>query len=399
MLPLIYGLKLEICKTRRTAVRGTLLHLAGLTLSASLTSRVLHTGVIQQNAGSDGTVPIKAEDFDETTPQSSHERQLATEMAGFSGTGSIQAVNAHAQTSTFTTENRRRMSAHERRRRNVSPGSQTDSTRCFCRFVPHGRASLRRKELQNLALWRCAQIWFEAEDYDERNPDTEEFYPVVDAAGAFGKAITRTGEAGGMIRWTFDIGAAGGKGGTWYFWARIINPANSSDYMLVEGDPGDPTIPTGPPFPGGTGPAPFVDTDDRIFEGDYGPPWAWGQAWDPEGHVKELRDGENTMYIFHRQGNDTVFWDAFVWTDSPDYVPTDADYQNATAVLPDTVTNPSPASGATDVPREVVLSWTQGAPGRPVRRICRNRFRRGRPGNHRDGQRLPRPHRSERLRF
>jgi hypothetical protein len=207
------------------------------------------------------------------------------------------------------------------------------------------------------------QIWFEAEDYDERNPDTEEFFPVVDAAGAFGKAITRAGDAGGMIRWTFDISAAGGKRGTWYFWARLINPGNTSDYMLVEGDPGDPTIPTGPPFPGGSGAAPFVDADDRIFEGDFGPPWAWGQGWDPEGHVKELQDGENTMYIFHRQGNDTVFWDVFVWTDSPDYVPTDEDYQNATKVLPDRVLNPRPASEAADVPRDVVLSWTQAGPG------------------------------------
>ncbi|MFH1716068.1 MAG: hypothetical protein ABIF19_01845, partial [Planctomycetota bacterium] len=95
------------------------------------------------------------------------------------------------------------------------------------------------------------QIWFEAEDFDERNPAGEQYYPVVNADGAFGKAITRAGGAGGMIRWTFDIKAAGGKGGTWYFWARQINPSNQSDYMLVEGDPGDAQIPTGPPFPGG----------------------------------------------------------------------------------------------------------------------------------------------------
>jgi len=30
------------------------------------------------------------------------------------------------------------------------------------------------------------QVWFEAEDYDERNPNTDQYYPVVDAAGAFG---------------------------------------------------------------------------------------------------------------------------------------------------------------------------------------------------------------------
>jgi len=206
------------------------------------------------------------------------------------------------------------------------------------------------------------QIWFEAEDYDERNPDTNQFYQVVTSAGAFGKAITRAGGAGGMIRWTFDISAAGGKGGTWYFWGRLINPSNSSDYMLVKGDPGDPVIPDKAPFPGGSGSAPFDDTDDRIFEIDV-PAWQWAQGWDPEGHVKELQNGENTMYIFHRQGNETVFWDAFMWTDSAAYVPTDADYQKATAVLPGRATNPSPANEAADVLREVTLSWTPAEAG------------------------------------
>jgi len=59
------------------------------------------------------------------------------------------------------------------------------------------------------------QIWFEAEDFDERDPPTDQYYSVVDEAGAFGKAINRAGGRGGMIRWTFDISAAGGKGGTW----------------------------------------------------------------------------------------------------------------------------------------------------------------------------------------
>ena len=203
------------------------------------------------------------------------------------------------------------------------------------------------------------QIWFEAEDYDERNPDTDQYYPVVDADGAFGRAVTRTGSAGGMIRWTFDISAAGGKAGTWYFWGRVINPSNASDYMLVEGDPGDATIPTGPPFPGGSGTAPFDDADDRIFENDM-PTWQWAQGWDPEGHVKELHNGKNTMYVFHRQGDATVFWDVFVWTDDPDYQPTDDDYRNATALVPGTAFNPGPGGGATDVPVDVALSWSAG---------------------------------------
>jgi hypothetical protein len=207
------------------------------------------------------------------------------------------------------------------------------------------------------------QIWFEAEDYDERNPDTNAYYPVVDAAGAFGKAITRTGSAGGMIRWTFDISTAGGKGGTWYFWGRVINPGNTSDYMLVKGDPGDPVIPSGPPFPGNDGAAPFTNAHDRIFEETDGPPWTWCLAGHEEGHTKQLQNGENTMYVFHRQGDSTVFWDVFVWTDNPDYVPTDKDYQNATIVLPGRALNPSPANEATDVLRNVTLSWTPATSG------------------------------------
>jgi hypothetical protein len=93
------------------------------------------------------------------------------------------------------------------------------------------------------------QIWFEAEDFDERNPDEADYAPVVDMDGAFGKAVGRTGASGGMMRWTFDISAAGGKGGTWYFWGRVLNPNNRSDFMLIEGDPGDMPFPRGRPSP------------------------------------------------------------------------------------------------------------------------------------------------------
>ncbi|MDA1190699.1 MAG: hypothetical protein O3A46_03330 [Candidatus Poribacteria bacterium] len=39
------------------------------------------------------------------------------------------------------------------------------------------------------------QIWFEAEDYDERNPDTEEYFVVADGAGAYGRVVTRVSAA------------------------------------------------------------------------------------------------------------------------------------------------------------------------------------------------------------
>jgi hypothetical protein len=183
------------------------------------------------------------------------------------------------------------------------------------------------------------QIWFEAEDYDVRDPDTDEFFPVVENADASGgKVIGRAGAEGGRISWTFDISAVGGSGGTWYLWYRGINPANSSDYMLVDGDPDDLPIPAGPPHPGGDGTAPFVNDDDRVFEANIGD-WDWASP-DPgadgtahgEGHTKELQNGVNTMHIYHRQGNDTVFKDVFMWTDVADYIPTDDDYNNAAVV-------------------------------------------------------------------
>jgi hypothetical protein len=199
------------------------------------------------------------------------------------------------------------------------------------------------------------QIWFEAEDFDERNPDTDQYYPVVDVADAFGQAITRTGGAGGMISWTFDISAAGGRAGTWYFWGRVLNPENRSDYMLVEGDPGDAEIPAGPPFPGDDGTAPFDNTDDRILE-ETTDPWGW---WgNDEGSTKELHNGQNTMYIFHRQGNETGFWDVFMWADDPVYRPSDEDYLNAITFFPGTAFKPIPADGAVLEDTWVSLNWS-----------------------------------------
>ena len=199
------------------------------------------------------------------------------------------------------------------------------------------------------------QIWFEAEDFDERNPDTDQYYPVVDAADAFGQAITRAGGAGGMISWTFDIEAVDGKGGTWYFWARVLNPNNQSDYMLVEGDQGDAEIPADPPFPGDDGTPPFVNDDDRVFEATTDP---WGWWGNDEGSTKELQNGQNTMYIFHRQGNDTGFWDVFVWSDDPGYRPTDEDYRNAITFVPGIAFNPIPADEAVLEDTWVSLNWS-----------------------------------------
>ena len=194
------------------------------------------------------------------------------------------------------------------------------------------------------------QIWFEAEDFDERDPANDSSFAVVDEPDAFGQAISSLSGTDGasMIRYTFDISKAGGKGGTWYFWGRVINPSNQSDFMLIEGHPGDP-FPIALPVSG------LVDAQ-RAFEGNAGPPWTWFADFTNAAHVKELRDGENNMVFLARQSG--ALWDVLMWTDDPDYVPTDEDYENAAAPTAGTAAGPSPSSEAIDVAREHRISWT-----------------------------------------
>ncbi|MHC4071460.1 MAG: hypothetical protein ACYTGS_05430, partial [Planctomycetota bacterium] len=199
------------------------------------------------------------------------------------------------------------------------------------------------------------QIWFEVEHYDERVPDDESSFALGNEPGAFGQSISSVGSDDGasMIRYTFNIGSAGGAGGTWYFWGRVINPDNQSDFMLVEGHPGDQV-----PF---TLPVSDLVNGQRVFEENAGSAgnWAWSGDSHNEGHTKELQDGENTMYILTRQN--TAIWDVFMWTDDPGYTPTDADYENA---LPGggfgPATRPEPEDGDMLSDTWVNLNWQPG---------------------------------------
>jgi hypothetical protein len=197
------------------------------------------------------------------------------------------------------------------------------------------------------------QIWFEAEDFDERDPDTDAGFALSDEPGAFGRSITNTSGTDGayLLRYDFDISDAGGKGGTWYFWGRVINPNNRSSFMLVDGHPGDPTPVTSLPVTG-------LVNGQRIFEQSLGDTWTWARTNHGEAHTKTLRDGLNTMYILSRE--DLGIMDVFLWTDDPDYQPTDDDYRNAKALLPGTALTPGPGAGATDAPQDALLSWEAG---------------------------------------
>ncbi|MHC4207224.1 MAG: LamG domain-containing protein, partial [Planctomycetota bacterium] len=175
--------------------------------------------------------------------------------------------------------------------------------------------------------------------------------------GAYAQSISsNSGDSGtSMISYTFNIAAAGGKGGTWYFWGRVINPDNSSDFMLVDGHPGD-EVPFSLPVGG------LVD-DQRVFEqSDLGDSWIWaptaGSAGE-EAHTKQLKDTENTMYILSRQSG--AIWDVFMWTDDAGYIPTDEDYENA---IPGggygPVLKPVPADGSFHPDTWVSLEWRPG---------------------------------------
>ncbi|MFC1716046.1 hypothetical protein ACFL6S_20415 [Candidatus Poribacteria bacterium] len=174
------------------------------------------------------------------------------------------------------------------------------------------------------------QIWFEAEAFDSRDPDSENNpgigFKRVDAEtnidlpdDTFGDALINVqGNDKIWLIYNFDISETGGKAGTWYLRARLINPGNRSEWLWMLGDDGD-KIPDVKPV--------FDKGDDRIFDANLGPPWSWMSR--TEGEMKELQDGENAMMVWHREGDTTVMWDVLLWSDNPAYSPTDDDYRNA----------------------------------------------------------------------
>jgi hypothetical protein len=175
--------------------------------------------------------------------------------------------------------------------------------------------------------WDGHQIWFEAEDFDDRSPNKNYKLGIGEKAlkptdGAFGDIVTNTGSDGWLL-YRFNISRAGGKAGKWRFVGRIINPSNASDWLWVLGDDGN-EIPEVAPN--------FVRPDHIIFENDT-PAWAWVTDGDfglDGGTINQLRDGENVMMIWYRGSNLTDQYDVFMWTDKLDYKPTDDDYINAT---------------------------------------------------------------------
>ena len=172
------------------------------------------------------------------------------------------------------------------------------------------------------------QVWFQAEDFDERDSDEVYKLGIAEKAkdpsdGAYGDIVTNAGGGKkGWLLYRFDISFAKGKKGDWRFIGRVINPNNHSDWLWVLGDDGN-KIPEVAPV--------FVRPDDIIFEENI-PVWTWkltGDFGKDGGTINELQDGENVMMIWTRGSSLEVQYDVFCWSSDLEYQPTNEHYEKA----------------------------------------------------------------------
>jgi len=88
--------------------------------------------------------------------------------------------------------------------------------------------------------------------------------------------------------------------------------------------------------------------------------WANGRYERPEpSQIDILTTGLHVLNVWMRE--DGLIIDKIVLTTNPDYIPTGDGPPESTQGPRVTAYDPNPADGATDVPRDVVLSWTPGA--------------------------------------
>ena len=202
----------------------------------------------------------------------------------------------------------------------------------LCLFILH-QPVLAVKKIKVSQYKGGHQVWFEAEDFDERSENKnyqlgEKEKAVKPLAGAFGDIVTNTGGQGWLL-YKFDISLAGGKAGKWRFSYRQVNPSNHSDWLWVLGDDGD-EIPDKPPA--------FKRPDHILGEINVPSPFKWIMVGDGFGAddkakdaatVNQLKNGENVMMIWTRQSSLQVQYDVFCWSSELKYEPTDDDYKNA----------------------------------------------------------------------
>ena len=103
-------------------------------------------------------------------------------------------------------------------------------------------------------------------------------------------------------------------------------PPNLSDFMLVEGYPGDKILKRTP-----LGRGPF-DNKQRVFEFDVGvlpDIFGWGPDSHKEGHTKIPKSGKNVMAFLQRQASANNKMLVFMWTDDEACQLANKDYEKA----------------------------------------------------------------------
>jgi hypothetical protein len=190
-------------------------------------------------------------------------------------------------------------------------------------------------------------VSIEAEHYDKNTPQGGHTWELVGPTGGF------TGEAGMQAlpdsgantndnyltdapRLDYEINFV--KTGTYYVWVRGWGVDGGADSIHSGLD------------------NQAIATADRItgFMTNYR--WTNAAYEDPERIMFDVTTpGKHTLNIWMRE--DGAIVDKIVLTTNPDYQPTGDGPPESKRGLPVLATNPSPAAGATDVPRDTLLAW------------------------------------------
>lgn len=231
--------------------------------------------------------------------------------------------------------------------------------------------SVEAAEVKTSQLNGGVQYWWQAEDFEDRDADTfvlgsEPGGGVPDLPGALGNDYlvhdsdnqTTAVEGEKFAKYTVIIDA----GGTYYLWTRASwdrtpgGRSHNSNYVQVNGQP---AIGAFERHVNSFGDATFPDVFDENN------PWMWiGDSRQPEalqgqpggglanGLAMEFTAGENTVVLYHREGGvgnpQTMCTDAFMMS-TVDFVPTDADYEQATA----------PTTAAVESMGKLTITWAQ----------------------------------------
>jgi hypothetical protein len=184
----------------------------------------------------------------------------------------------------------------------------------------------------------------EAEHFDENVPEAEHFWEFnTDPTGFSGDGFMRAmpdGTGGGNPRLNFEVKFV--KTGIHYVWVRGYSTSGEDDSCHVGLDDDE-------------------TTSDRIQAGSGNSTWEWSiDRRDNQGlaQVNVTSVGVHTLHV--RMREDGWRFDKIVLTTNANYTPTGNGPPESIRITPGAASGPDPENGATDVPREVVLSWRPG---------------------------------------